>query len=176
MNVSARQIVDGDFVSDVRSALDAAGLPPQYLTLELTESAMILEGERTDEVVAGLRELGVRLALDDFGTGYSSLSYARRFPVDELKIDRSFVEGLGRSREDAAIVTAAIAFARALHLAVTAEGVETADQAVRLRALGCDRAQGYLFAHPMDEAALAAILAEDGMFALTNLATRLQAG
>ena len=176
VNVSARQIVDGDFVSDVRSALDAAGLPPQYLTLELTESVMILEGERTDEVVAGLRELGVRLALDDFGTGYSSLSYARRFPVDELKIDRSFVEGLGRSREDAAIVTAAIAFARALHLAVTAEGVETADQAVRLRALGCDRAQGYLFAHPMDEAALAAILAEDGMFALTNLATRLQAG
>jgi diguanylate cyclase (GGDEF)-like protein/PAS domain S-box-containing protein len=176
VNVSARQIVDGDFVSDVRSALDAARLPPQYLTLELTESVMILEGERTDEVIAGLRELGVRLALDDFGTGYSSLSYARRFPVDELKIDRSFVEGLGRSREDAAIVTAAIAFARALHLAVTAEGVETADQAVRLRALGCDRAQGYLFAHPMDEAALAAILAEDGMFALTNLATRLQAG
>ena len=176
VNVSARQIVDADFVSDVRKALEGSGLAAEHLTLELTESVLILEGERTDQVVAALRGLGVRLAIDDFGTGYSSLSYARRFPVDELKIDRSFVDGLGRSGEDAAIVTAAIAFARALHLTVTAEGVETTDQAIRLRAFGCDRAQGYLFARPMDEAALTAILAEDGLFALTDLAPRLQAG
>ncbi len=176
VNVSARQIVDGDFVNDVRSALAAAGLAAESLTLELTESILILEEERADQVVAALKELGVRLAIDDFGTGHSSLSYARRFPVDELKIDRSFVDGLGRSREDAAIVTAAIAFARALHLAVTAEGVETTDQALRLRALGCDRAQGYLFARPMDEAALAAILREDGLSALNDLGPRLQAG
>ena len=136
----------------------------------------ILEGERTDQVVAALRGLGVRLAIDDFGTGHSSLSYARRFPVDELKIDRSFIDGLGCNREDAAIVTAAIAFARALRLTVTAEGVETTDQAIRLRALGCDRAQGYLFARPMPETALSAILAEDGLFALTDLAPRLRAG
>ena len=176
VNVSARQIVDVDFVTDVRSALESAGLPAEHLTLELTESVLILEGERTDQVVAELRGLGVRLAIDDFGTGYSSLSYARRFPLNELKIDRSFVVGLGRSGEDAAIVTAAIAFARALHLTVTAEGVETMDQAIRLRALGCDRAQGYLYARPMDEAALAAILAQDGLLALTDLAPRRQAG
>jgi diguanylate cyclase (GGDEF)-like protein/PAS domain S-box-containing protein len=176
VNVSARQIVDADFVTDVRSALEGSGLAASLLTLELTESVLILEGERTDQVVAALRELGVRLAIDDFGTGYSSLSYARRFPVDELKIDRSFIDGLGRSIEDAAIVTAAIAFARALHLTVTAEGVETTDQAIRLRALGCDRAQGYLFARPMPEAALSAILTEDGLFALTDLAPRLRAG
>ena len=116
VNVSARQIVDADFVADVRSALEAAGLAAEHLTLELTESILILDSDRTDEVVAALKALGVRLAIDDFGTGHSSLSYARRFPVDELKIDRSFIDGLGRSREDAAIVTAAIAFARALHL------------------------------------------------------------
>ncbi len=175
VNVSARQIVDADFVTDVRSALETAGLAPGHLTLELTESVLILEGERTDQVVAALKGLGVHLAIDDFGTGHSSLSYARQFPVDELKIDRSFVDGLGRSREDAAIVTAAIAFARALHLAVTAEGVETPDQAIRLRALGCDRAQGYLFARPMDEAALTTILADGGLFAVTDLAPRLRA-
>ena len=175
VNVSARQIVDADFVRDVRSALEGAGLAAEHLTLELTESVLILEGERTDQVVAALRGLGVRLAIDDFGTGFSSLSYARRFPVSELKIDRSFIDGLGRSGEDAAIVTAAIAFARALHLTVTAEGVETTDQAIRLRALGCDRAQGYLFARPMDEAALTALLAEDGLLAPTELGPRLQA-
>ena len=175
VNVSARQIVDADFVADVRSALEGAGLAAEHLTLELTESLQILDGERTDQVVAALKRLGVRLAIDDFGTGHSSLSYARRFPVDELKIDRSFIAGLGRSREDAAIVTAAIAFARALRLDVTAEGVETSDQAIRLRALGCDRAQGYLFARPMDESALAAILLEGGLFALNHLGPRLRA-
>jgi len=175
VNVSARQILDADFVADVRSALEAAGLAAEHLTLELTESILILESERTDQVIAALKSLGVRLAIDDFGTGHSSLSYARRFPVDELKIDRSFIEGLGRSRQDVAIVTAAIAFARALHLYVTAEGVETPDQAIRLRALGCDRAQGYLFARPMDEAALDAILREGGLSALTTLGSRLQA-
>jgi len=176
VNVSARQIVDADFVADVRTALNTAGLAAEHLTLELTESVLIQEGERTDQVIAALRDLGVRLAIDDFGTGYSSLSYARRFPIDELKIDRSFIAGLGHGREDAAIVTAAIAFARALHLVVTAEGVETTDQAIRLRALGCDRAQGYLFARPMDEAALAVVLGSDGESSLTDPATGLQAG
>jgi diguanylate cyclase (GGDEF)-like protein/PAS domain S-box-containing protein len=175
VNVSARQILDADFVADVHSALEAAGLAAEHLTLELTESILILDSERTDQVVAALKGLGVRLAIDDFGMGHSSLSYARRFPVDELKIDRSFIDGLGRSREDAAIVTAAIAFARALHLDVTAEGVETPDQAIRLRVLGCDRAQGYLFARPMDEEALDAILREGGLSALNDLGPRLQA-
>ncbi len=123
-----------------------------------------------------MRALGVRLAIDDFGTGYSSLSYARRFPIDELKIDRSFVAGLGQTGEDAAIVTAAIAFARALHLDVTAEGVETADQASSLRGLGCDRAQGFLFARPMPEADLRTVVAERGLSAFANPPALLRAG
>jgi diguanylate cyclase (GGDEF)-like protein/PAS domain S-box-containing protein len=176
VNVSSRQILDSDLVGDVRTALAQAGLPARCLTLELTESVMVLEGGRTDQIIAALRALGVRLAIDDFGTGYSSLSLARRFPIDELKIDRSFVSGLGRTDEDAAIVAAAIAFARALHLDVTAEGVETTDQAASLRALGCDRAQGYLFARPMTEAALLAILAGGGMAAPRTPPALLQAG
>ena len=176
VNVSARQILDSDLVGDVRTALEQAGLPAHCLTLELTESVMILEGGRTDQVITALREFGVRLAIDDFGTGYSSLSLARRFPIDELKIDRSFVSGLGRTDEDAAIVAAAIAFARALHLDVTAEGVETTDQAARLRALGCDRVQGYLFARPMPETALLAILADGAMATPPKPPALLQAG
>jgi diguanylate cyclase (GGDEF)-like protein/PAS domain S-box-containing protein len=161
VNVSATQILDDDFVGDVAAALASSGLPARCLTLELTESVMILEGDRTDAVMAALRSLGVRLAIDDFGTGYSSLSYARRFPVDELKVDRSFVTGLGASTEDGAIVAAAIAFARALHLDVTAEGVETIEQLARLRAMGCDQIQGFLLSRPLFEAELLTFLATD---------------
>jgi diguanylate cyclase (GGDEF)-like protein/PAS domain S-box-containing protein len=161
VNVSAVQILDDDFVADVSAALTSSGLPASCLTLELTESVLILEGDRTDAVMAALRNLGVRLAIDDFGTGYSSLSYARRFPLDELKVDRAFVTGLGDNADDGAIVTAAIAFARALHLDVTAEGVETVEQLARLREMGCDRVQGFLFSQPLFEAELLAFLATD---------------
>jgi diguanylate cyclase (GGDEF)-like protein/PAS domain S-box-containing protein len=161
VNVSALQILDEDFVTDVSAALASSGLPAACLTLELTESAMILEGERTDSVVAALRSLGVRLAIDDFGTGYSSLSYARRFPVDELKVDRTFVAGLAANTADGAILAAAVAFARALDLDVTAEGVETIEQLARLRAMGCDRIQGFLLSPPVFEAELLTLLETD---------------
>jgi diguanylate cyclase (GGDEF)-like protein/PAS domain S-box-containing protein len=161
VNVSAVQILDDDFVGDVAAALASSGLPAACLTLELTESVLILDGERSDTVMVALRGLGVRLAIDDFGTGYSSLSYARRFPVDELKVDRAFVTGLGDTSDDGAIITAAIAFARALHLDVTAEGVETVEQLARLREMGCDRVQGFLFSEPLFEADLMRFMATD---------------
>ena len=161
VNVSAAQILDDDFVTDVATALATSGLPAPCLTLELTESVLILDGDRTDAVMTALRNLGVRLAIDDFGTGYSSLSYARRFPVDELKVDRAFISGLGDGTDDGAIVTAAIAFARALRLDVTAEGVETIEQLARLREMGCDRVQGFLFSEPLFEAEFLAFLAKD---------------
>ena len=168
VNVSAAQILDDDFVADVSAALVSSGLPAPCLTLELTESVLILEGDRTDAVMTALRNLGVRLAIDDFGTGYSSLSYARRFPVDELKVDRAFIAGLGDGTDDGAIVTAAIAFARALRLDVTAEGVETVQQLARLREMGCDRVQGFLFSEPLFEAEFLAFLAEDLPTCLVN--------
>ncbi|MEA2467919.1 MAG: two-component system, chemotaxis family, CheB/CheR fusion protein, partial [Thermoleophilaceae bacterium] len=109
-----------------------------------------------------LKELGVRLALDDFGTGYSSLTYVRRFPIDTLKIDRSFVDGIAGSSEDEAIVTAVLSMGRALGVDVVAEGVETEEQAARLRALGCTLAQGFLFSRPLSAGAAFELLASSG--------------
>jgi diguanylate cyclase (GGDEF)-like protein len=159
VNISARELVDGAFVDSVDSALMHSGLTPDHLILEITESVML-----SDETVAiaNLRQLrghGVHVAVDDFGTGYSSLSYLKRLPVDGLKIDRSFVEGLGVEREKSAIVRATIAFARALGLVVTAEGIENADQLERLRAMGCDLAQGYHFWPPLEVHAMGELLA-----------------
>jgi diguanylate cyclase (GGDEF)-like protein len=159
VNISARELVDGAFVDSVDSALIHSGLNADHLILEITESVML-----SDETVAiaNLRQLrghGVHVAVDDFGTGYSSLSYLKRLPVDGLKIDRSFVEGLGVEREKSAIVRATIAFARALGLVVTAEGIENADQLERLRAMGCDLAQGYHFWPPLEVHAMDALLA-----------------
>jgi len=115
---------------------------------------MMEQGDTTIATLYRLKHLGIRLAIDDFGTGFSALSYLKRFPVDTLKIDRSFIKGLGHNREDTAIVHAVIAFAKALHLSVTAEGVETAEQLSQLRVLGCDRGQGYYFSEPLTADAL----------------------
>ena len=149
VNVSARETVEPGYALTVGTALAAAGLEPSALTLEITESLVVAQVGATDGALRDVRALGVRLAVDDFGTGFSALEYFKRFPVQELKIDRSFVGELGASRADTAIVTATLAFASALGLSVTAEGVETADQVARLRKLGCHRGQGYLFARPM---------------------------
>jgi diguanylate cyclase (GGDEF)-like protein len=159
VNVSAQELVDGAFVGSVDHALAESGLTPDRLILEITESVML-----SDETVAianlrQLRQHGVHVAVDDFGTGYSSLSYLKRLPVDGLKIDRSFIEGLGVEREKSAIVRATIAFARALGLVVTAEGIETANQLERLRAMGCDLAQGYHFYPPLEVQAMGDLLA-----------------
>jgi diguanylate cyclase (GGDEF)-like protein/PAS domain S-box-containing protein len=148
VNLSARQLLNDDIVAVVRDVLGRTGLPPGRLCLELTESQLMEDPDRAGAVLAELRRLGVGLAMDDFGTGYSSLAYLKRFPVDTLKIDRSFVSGLAEDADDAAIVTAVLALARALGLRTVAEGVETEEQARALRRLGCGHAQGYLFGRP----------------------------
>jgi diguanylate cyclase (GGDEF)-like protein/PAS domain S-box-containing protein len=160
VNVSPRQALEPGFAAEVAGILEATGVPPSALVLEITESLMLHESAASDGSLRQLREMGVQLAVDDFGTGFSALEYFKRFVVQELKIDRSFVDGLGRSREDTAIVTATLAFASALGIGVTAEGVETADQLDRLRSLGCDRAQGYFFARPAEAAGAQDLLRE----------------
>ena len=160
VNVSGRQLAACDaLAADVAAALAASGLPPGALTLEMTESVLM---QRTDETLGQLRALkalGVRLAIDDFGTGYSSLAYLQRFPVDVLKIDKAFVDGVADEEGDRAIARTVVALGRALGLETVAEGVERDDQRAALSALGCDFAQGYLFGRPMGAAAIAARLA-----------------
>jgi EAL domain-containing protein (putative c-di-GMP-specific phosphodiesterase class I) len=123
-------------------------LDPGALWLEITETSIMADAEAAAETLGAIRALGVHLAIDDFGTGYSSLTYLRRFPVETLKIDRSFVAGVGRDREDEAIVDMILGLARALGLRVVAEGVETTAQLAYLRRLGCDFGQGYHFGRP----------------------------
>jgi diguanylate cyclase (GGDEF)-like protein/PAS domain S-box-containing protein len=154
VNLSARQIAQPHLVDQVVAAMAAAGIEPSALCLEITETALMSDPAAGLRVLQDLSRLGVELAIDDFGTGYSSLSYLKRFPVDVLKIDRSFVDGLGDDPEDTAIVTAIISLARALGLQVVAEGVETRRQLDELRRLGCDRGQGFMFARPRPAALL----------------------
>jgi EAL domain-containing protein (putative c-di-GMP-specific phosphodiesterase class I) len=149
VNVSARQVLSGLLEHDVRAALTGSGLHPNALTLELTETALMDDAGPRLEALQSLRRVGVRLVIDDFGTGYSSLVRLRRLPLDGLKIDRSFVAGIGTTPIDQAIVEAVLTMAEALHLPVVAEGVETREQARALRSLGCPRAQGFLHGRPM---------------------------
>jgi diguanylate cyclase (GGDEF)-like protein len=148
VNLSVRQFADPDLVAAVAEALARAGLPADALWLEITESILMEEVEATAETLRALKRLGVHLSVDDFGTGYSSLNYLKRLPVDLLKIDRSFVAGLGSDPEDAAIVHAIVSLARALRLSVVAEGVEHPDQLHALQRLGCNAVQGFLLARP----------------------------
>ena len=143
VNVSPRQLIDPSFVSTLSELLSTHNLPPRCLGLELTEGAMV--EERTLVAVTALSELGVALAVDDFGTGYSSLGYLRRFPLDTLKIDQSFVQGLTAGPRHAALVKAIIAMAEAFGLSVVAEGVETEAQRLLLSQYGCYTCQGFLF-------------------------------
>jgi EAL domain-containing protein (putative c-di-GMP-specific phosphodiesterase class I) len=149
VNLSARQVADARIVATVEDVLSRTGLPPEHLTLEITESALMDDAGSALEVLRALKQTGVQLAIDDFGTGYSSLSYLLQFPVDILKVDRSFVERLGQSRESEAIVSSVIGLAHALGLRVVAEGVETVRQLDVLRSLRCDLAQGFLFSEPL---------------------------
>ena len=144
VNLSTRQLADPGIVETVRTTLADTGVAGSALRLEITETAMLVGLETAAETIAALRSLGASIVIDDFGTGYSALDYLKRFVVDGVKIDRSFVSGLGRLGPDEAIVTASIAFAHALGLEVTAEGIETRAQLDRLADLGCDRGQGYL--------------------------------
>ncbi|MEP7055098.1 MAG: EAL domain-containing protein [Actinomycetota bacterium] len=148
VNLSARQLTDPEIVNDVSATLAAHGLPAAALRLEITESMLMDDAEAAARTLASLSELGVRLSIDDFGTGYSSLAYLTRFRVHELKIDRSFVDGMGRSQNDAAVVASVISLAHTLGLDVVAEGVETSEQLRALRLLNCDAVQGYYLARP----------------------------
>ncbi|MFM7060447.1 MAG: EAL domain-containing protein [Actinomycetes bacterium] len=147
VNLSARQFEHEDIVATVRAAIDDAGIAPRQLCIEVTEGTLMANGSA--EILQCLHELGVSVAIDDFGTGYSSLYYLKRFPVDVVKIDRSFVDGLGTDADDEAIVTAVLSLGHALGLRVVAEGVETEAQLDRLVGLGCDAAQGYLMSRPV---------------------------
>jgi EAL domain-containing protein (putative c-di-GMP-specific phosphodiesterase class I) len=147
-NVSRRQLQRPDFPAVVARTLRESGVDPSTLCLEVAESALLDDLDTVGEAVRALKDLGVQLAIDDFGTGGSSLTYLRQFPFDQLKIDRMFVEGLGRSASDDAIVAATIDMAHALGMIVTAEGVETEEQHRRLAELGCDRAQGFHLGEP----------------------------
>jgi diguanylate cyclase (GGDEF)-like protein len=159
INLSARQFGQDDFVEAVASTLASTGADPEAICLEITESILMDDVELTVATLRRLKGLGIRLAVDDFGTGYSSLSYLRRFPVDILKVDQSFVSGLGHDPEDSAIVQAVVHMGRALNLTTVAEGVETAHHLIELRELDCDIAQGYHFARPHPAEAITRLLA-----------------
>jgi diguanylate cyclase (GGDEF)-like protein/PAS domain S-box-containing protein len=149
VNVSVRQLESDDLITDVRDALEAAGLAPSDLTLEITESILMADIELSRQRLVELSDLGVTLAVDDFGSGYSSLGYLQRFPVDVLKVDRSFVEGLTAPGNDGGVMRAIVDLAETLHLVVVAEGIEERHQLARLSELGCGRGQGYLFSRPV---------------------------
>jgi diguanylate cyclase (GGDEF)-like protein/PAS domain S-box-containing protein len=155
VNVSARQLDTANFASSVRSALVRVALAPPQLCLEITESTLLEADRRVVEALFALKDLGVRLALDDFGTGYSSLTYLKKFPIDVVKIDRSFISGLETNANDAEIVRAVVGLGQALGLTIVAEGIENEHQEAILRALGCDDAQGYFYSPALSDLAFA---------------------
>jgi len=165
VNVSGAQIQRADIVATVKRVLDETGLSPRHLELELTESFVMSDPARHIPVLEELRAMGIQLAIDDFGTGYSSLSYLKRLPIDKLKIDKSFIDGIPEQSHDCGIAKAILAMAHTLGLKVLAEGVETAPQRAFLSANGCDSVQGYLYSRPLDAEAYRAFVGQ----------TRLQA-
>jgi len=158
VNTSALEFRARDFLENIRATLADTGLEPRHLELELTESVLMRDAESTDSLLHALAGLGVKLAVDDFGTGYSSLSYLRRFPIDTLKIDQSFVNQITSNPDDATLVSAVIGMGKSLKQSVIAEGVETAEQYAFLRAQQCDEGQGYYLGRPMAAEALASLL------------------
>ncbi|HYI16103.1 MAG TPA: EAL domain-containing protein [Thermomicrobiales bacterium] len=162
VNLSGRQFKEPGLADEVARVLRETGLAPRCLNLEITETIMMADEVGASAVLRELEQLGVTLAIDDFGTGYSSLGTLRHFPVEMLKIDRSFVDGLGAESDDSVIVSGVVGLAHGLGLRVVAEGVESADQLARLRELGCDLGQGYYFERPLPADEAAGILAELG--------------
>jgi diguanylate cyclase (GGDEF)-like protein/PAS domain S-box-containing protein len=160
VNLSAAQVANRCLVETVATALRVSGLDASCLALELTESMLVGDNEELSETLVALKALGVRLVLDDFGTGYSSLSYLTRLPLDALKVDRSFVDGLGTESRDTAVTEAIVAMSRALQLRVVGEGAETEQQVAELARLGCDLVQGFHFSRPVPAAEITRMLAE----------------
>lgn len=162
VNVSARQFRQAELVRVVAETLAETGLDPRCLKLELTESSLIADARNVTRVMADLKKMGVEIVIDDFGTGYSSLSYIQRFPIDGLKIDRSFISGDGHW-ENVRIVQTIITLAKSIDVNVVAEGVEETSQLDMLRQAGCDFAQGYLFSKPLDARAAGQVLSRLGV-------------
>jgi diguanylate cyclase (GGDEF)-like protein/PAS domain S-box-containing protein len=158
VNLSPRQFQQPSIVADVARALEQSGFPGNCLKLEITEGIIMRDVETAIHTLWELKGLGLQIAVDDFGTGYSSLSYLKRLPLDVLKIDRSFVSGIGHKQEDTAIVHAILAMAKSLNFKVTGEGIETAEQLALLGEWGCDCGQGYLFSKPLDSEKVGALL------------------
>jgi EAL domain-containing protein (putative c-di-GMP-specific phosphodiesterase class I) len=159
VNLSANQLQQPNLVDEVAKTLQKTGLHPSTLGLEITESAMMEDEPSPIITLQELAALGIQLAVDDFGTGYSSLSSLKRFPMEFLKIDRSFVDGLEEESESRAILSATIGLAQALDMKAIAEGVETAEQLAQLRKMGCEMIQGHYFARPLSSEAVPALLA-----------------
>jgi EAL domain-containing protein (putative c-di-GMP-specific phosphodiesterase class I) len=152
VNLSARQFQQPDLVDQVRSALEESGLPPELLELEITETNAMHDADTSIRTLGELKTLGIRISMDDFGTGYSSLSYLKRFPIDVLKLDQSFIRDITSDPGGGAIATAVITMAHSLSLKVVAEGVETKGQLTFLRERACDRIQGFYFSPPLNPA------------------------
>jgi EAL domain-containing protein (putative c-di-GMP-specific phosphodiesterase class I) len=165
INVSAAQVRSGGLVATLQELLAETGSNPRNFELEITEGVLLADEAQTHETLNAVRRLGFSIALDDFGTGYSSLSYLRRFPVDKIKIDQSFVAHLGKRPESSAIIKAILDLAEALELKVIAEGVETKAQADRLVELGCTLYQGYLYSRPVAAGEIADLLSGRSMLA-----------
>jgi EAL domain-containing protein (putative c-di-GMP-specific phosphodiesterase class I) len=162
VNLSGKQLSAGGISRTVKAALDDSGLPAACLGLEVTETALAQEGaggDRSRTELELLHEEGVRIAIDDFGTGFSSLGQLRRFPVDMIKVDRSFVQGVENEAKDAAITANLVTLAHALGVLAIAEGIESSGQLDSMRGLGCDLAQGYLFARPLPAGQIRNVLA-----------------
>jgi EAL domain-containing protein (putative c-di-GMP-specific phosphodiesterase class I) len=171
VNLSARQFGDPDLIGGIEAVLADTGLEPACLELELTESLFMSDVTPAVDLLHRMKALGVNLSIDDFGTGYSSLSYLSRFPIDVLKIDRSFVADITDDANDAAIVSSIIALAHNLKLSVIAEGVETAEQLDYLRSQGCDEMQGYYFSRPLPAAEFEQLVRERRQLPVLRLST-----
>ena len=168
VNLSGRQFSQADLIEQISSALRESGLRAANLKLEITESMVMENFDTAIDMLTQLRILGVGLSIDDFGTGYSSLSYLHRFPIDTLKIDRSFVTRMANNPENVEIVRTIIMLAQVLGMDVVAEGVETADQLRQLGELGCDYGQGYLFSRPVGAGQAAELLTDEQFSTLTS--------
>jgi diguanylate cyclase (GGDEF)-like protein len=171
INLSGRQLQSPEVVDDIAQALEESGLPPSSLVLEMTESVLMDDNENVLDILRRIKGLGARLAIDDFGTGYSSLSYLHRFPVDILKIDRSFVERLSHSSDNAELARTVVRLGQSLQLQTVAEGVEDSTQFLTLRRMGCDVGQGFYFGRPIEAADMERLLSDELSVTRTSVAT-----
>jgi diguanylate cyclase (GGDEF)-like protein len=174
VNISAKQFKHPRLVEDIARVLRNTGLDPSCLKLEITESATLEDVDSARATLHELKDLGIHLAIDDFGIGYSALNYLKSYPVDTLKLDRTFINGLGKDEEDTAIVRAVLAFAKALNLSVTAEGIETKEQWKQLQLLECECGQGFYFSRPIPPRDLRTLLANAGRNALVTKQLQLE--